>query len=142
MKRVFSYFTILSVFLIIASCGGQTAKEEIKQIEAIDVSVDSLLRDASALDGETVRFTATVDHACMHGGKRITVFGTEKGRTLKVDGTDSSPRFESSLRGKSLEILGIVKKVPGSVVADCEKDEGHEVPEIAYIIECIDFSEI
>ncbi len=141
MKRLVNFTLAILAVITVASCGEQTAKEETKKVDAIEVSVDSLLNDASALEGKTVRFTATVDHACMHGGKRLTVFGTEKGKTLKVDGTESSPRFASSLMGKEVEVTGTVKKVPGSVVADCEVEEGNEIPEIAYVIECIDFTE-
>jgi hypothetical protein len=141
MKRLTNQFIALAVLLVLASCGGQSIKDR-AEASAIEVSIDSLINDASALDGEIVRFQAKVDHACMHGGKRLTVYGSKEGKTLKIDGTESSPKFASSLMGKTVEITGIVKKVAGSHVADCEADEGNEVPEIAYVIECLDYTEI
>ncbi len=143
MKINFYLALLLSGLLLISSCGNQKEQKAVKdKVETIEVSVDSLLTDASALDGKIVKFTATVDHACMHGGKRLTVFGSIEGKTLKVDGTENSPKFVSSLMGKKVEITGTVKKVPGTHVADCEVDEGNEIPEIAYVVECIDYKEI
>jgi len=129
--------------ILISSCGTKQGKDAATQkIEAIEISIDSLLSDASALDGQLVKFTATVDHACMHGGKRLTVFGSAEGKTLKIDGTEKSPKFVSNLMGKRVEITGTVKKVPGTHVADCEVEEGNKVPEVAYVVECIDYKEI
>lgn len=141
MKKLTNLFIALAILLALASCGGQGAKESAKT-SAIEVSIDSLINDASALDGKIVRFQAKVDHACMHGGKRLTVYGSKEGKTLKIDGTENSPKFVSTLMGKTVEITGTVKKVAGSHVADCEAEEGNEVPEIAYVIECIDYTEI
>ena len=139
--RTFKNLTlILSAIAVIAACSGkqqQVAQE--KEIAAIEVSVDSLLSDASALEGKTVKFIATVDHACMHGGKRLTVFGTEKGKTMKVEGGDVVQKFESTLMGKQVEVVGVVKKVPGTQVADCETEEGNEVPTFAYVVECLSY---
>jgi hypothetical protein len=144
MKISFYLALLLSGLFLISSCGGnqQEQKAVNDKNKTIEVSVDSLLTDASALDGKIVKFTATVDHACMHGGKRLTVFGSIEGKTLKVDGTEKSPKFVSGLMGKKVEIIGTVKKVPGTHVADCEVDEGNEIPEVAYVIECIDYKEI
>jgi hypothetical protein len=136
MKKLFLLAAVIAGFTAITSCGDGTSA---KKGDAIEVSIDSLINDASALVGKTVRFEATVDHACMHGGKRLTVFGSEKGKTLKIDGTEDSPNFESSLMGKQVEVIGTVRKVAGEHVADCEEDEGNEVPEVAYVIECIDY---
>ena len=141
MKTLTKLFVAIAVILLIASCGNKDNKQA-KKVDAVEVSVDSLLRDASALEGLTVRFKAKVDHACMHGGKRLTVYGSIDGKTMKIDGTEKSPKFVSSLMGKTVEVTGIVRKVAGSHVADCEAEEGNEIPEVAYIIECIDYSEI
>ena len=141
MKRLSLLFTALLAGLILASCGGQVKKEESKVIDAIEVSVDSLIIDASALEGKTVRFTASVDHACMHGGKRLTVYGDKDGSRLKVEATETSPKFVSALRGKQVEVVGVVRKVEGAYVADCEEEVGNETPEFAYVVDCIDFKE-
>ncbi|PKP36457.1 MAG: hypothetical protein CVT98_07870 [Bacteroidetes bacterium HGW-Bacteroidetes-15] len=140
MKILTNLFVTLAAILLITSCGNQNIKAD--KLDVIEVSVDSLLRDASALEGKTVRFQAKVDHACMHGGKRLTVYGSIEGKTMKIDGTEKSPKFVSSLMDKTVEVTGIVKKVAGSHVADCEAEEGNEIPEVAYVIECIDYSEI
>ncbi len=139
--RNISLLLLLSALL--ASCGQQPAtdKDKAEKVETIEVSIDSLLRDASALEGKIVKFSATVDHACTHGGKRLTVFGEVKGKTLKVEGSETTPKFPSSLMGKQVEVTGKVKKVPGSHVASCETEEGKEVPEVAYVVECIEYSE-
>jgi hypothetical protein len=143
MRKTIQIVLVAIVFALWACGGSQTEKSNnTLAVEAIEVSVDSLLTDASQLDGKTVRFQATVDHACMHGGKRLTVFGTTKGKTLKVEATETSPRFASSLMGKSVIITGNVRKVPGSHVASCEVEEGNEVPEFAFVVDCIDFKEI
>ncbi|MDD2279477.1 MAG: hypothetical protein PHD06_05455 [Bacteroidales bacterium] len=138
MKNLRLLVAALAIIGFAASCGGNSDKAT--KVDAIEVSVDSLLNDASALEGKVVRFTANVDHACMHGGKRLTVFGNVESKTLKIDATDSSPAFVSSLMGQKVEITGIVRKVAGSHVADCESDEGNEVPTFAYVVECINYS--
>lgn len=124
---------------MVYACGDQTGRKA-KNSDLIEVSIDSLIHDASALEGKMVRFEAKVDHACMHGGKRLTVYGSEPGITFKIDGTEKSPRFESALVDKTVEVTGIVKKVAGSHVADCEVEEGKEVPEVAYVVECITYN--
>lgn len=139
MKKLFLLAAVIAGLAVITSCGdGKTAKKE----NAIAVSIDSLINDASALEGKLVKFEATVDHACMHGGDRLTVFGSVEGKTLKIDGTEKSPKFVTSLMGKRVEVVGTIKKVAGAHVADCEEDEGNEVPEIAYVVECIDYKEL
>lgn len=142
MKRSIIIFGLLVGALTILSCGGETKKSSTEKIDAIEVSIDSLISDASALEGKTVRFQANVDHACMHGGKRLTVFGSVEGKTLKIDGTEKSPNFTSSLKGKQVEVVGVVRKVAGAHVADCEVSEGNEVPEVAYTIDCITYKEL
>jgi hypothetical protein len=136
MKLIKNLFLTGLAAIAIAACTSQPKEA------AIEVTVDSLLADASALEGKTVKFTATVDHACMHGGKRLTVFGSVEGKTMKVEGSDAVQKFESSLMGKQVEVIGVVKKVPGSVVADCETEEGKEVPTFAYVIECLNYKAI
>lgn len=139
MRRLVVLLAIVAGFAAITSCGeGKKTKAE----KAVEVSVDSLIADASALEGKLVKFEATVDHACMHGGDRLTVFGSVEGKTLKIDGTEKSPKFITSLMGKRVEVIGTVKKVAGAHVADCEEDEGNEVPEIAYVVDCIDYKEL
>ncbi|MDD2196966.1 MAG: hypothetical protein PHE03_04705 [Bacteroidales bacterium] len=143
MRKLRLFIAAFVLIGVATSCGGnseKTTKVDEAKMDAIEVSVDSLLNDASALEDKTVRFTAKVDHTCMHGGKRLTVFGKVEGKTLKIDATDSSPAFVSSLMGKKVDITGIVRKVPGSQVAECESDEGNEIPLFAHIIECIDYS--
>jgi hypothetical protein len=142
MKRFFYFTAVLALVLAAASCGNQASKEVTQKIDAIEVSIDSLLNDASELDGQTVRFTASVDHACTHGGKRLTVFGTVEGKTLKIDAKEGSPKFASSLMGKTVEITGVVRRVAGTHVAGCDSAEGDEVPEVAYVVECISYSEL
>lgn len=142
MKRSIIVLGLLAGALSLISCSGETKKSSVEKVDAIEVSIDSLINDASALEGKTVRFQANVDHACMHGGKRLTVFGSIEGKTLKVDGTEKSPNFTSSLKGKQVEVVGVVRKVSGAHVADCEVSEGNEVPEIAYTIDCITYKEL
>lgn len=145
MKEIRLLIAALALIGVATSCGGnseKTTKTSEVKVDAIAVSVDSLINDASAFEDEMVRFTARVDHTCMHSGKRLTVFGEVEGKTLKVDATDNSPVFKTSLKGKMVEIIGVVRKVPGTETADCDSDEGNEVPVFAYIIECINFSEV
>lgn len=139
--KVLKNLLLIGLFAIaIAACTSQQPKDAANnEVAAIEVSVDSLLTDASALEGKIVKFTATVDHTCMHGGKRLTVFGTTEGKTMKVEGGDAVQKFESSLMGKQVEVVGVVKKVPGSVVADCETEEGNEVPTFAFVVECMSY---
>jgi hypothetical protein len=61
---------------------------------------------------------------------------------MKVEGGEAVQKFESSLMGKQVEVIGKVKKVPGSVVADCETEEGNEVPTFAYVVECISYKQL
>lgn len=145
MRKLRLLIAAFALIGVAASCGGnseKTTKTSEVKVDAIEVSVDSLINDASALEDKTVRFTAKVDHTCMHSGKRLTVFGQVEGKTLKVDATDSSPVFETSLKGKTVDIIGVVRKVPGTETADCDSDEGNETPVFAYIIECIDYSKV
>lgn len=143
MKTLRNLLLVFSAAFAIASCANQQPKEEVKnEIDAIEVSVDSLLNDASALEGKTVKFVATVDHTCRHSGKRMTVFGTLEGKTMKVEGGDMIEKFDPSINGKKVEVIGIVKKVATEHVDDCETEqavEGEEKPAFTYSIDCLSY---
>lgn len=144
MKNKLFFALAIAATLLMASCGGEQKgqKPADEKIDAIEVSIDSLLVDASALEGKIVKFSANVDHACKHGGNRLTVFGSEEGKVLKIDGSENLPAFQSSLDGKKVEIIGTVKKVTAAHTADCEDHEVDEAPEFTFAIECVDYKEI
>ena len=146
MKTLRTLVLLFSAALVVASCANQQPKEVAdEKIDAIEVSVDSLLNDASALEGKTVKFVATVDHTCRHSGKRMTVFGTIEGKTLKVEGNDVIKKFDPSINGKKVVVVGVVKKVPTQDVDDCESTEaveGEEKPAFSYSIDCLSYKSL
>ncbi|HRX69408.1 MAG TPA: hypothetical protein P5200_13630 [Tenuifilaceae bacterium] len=140
MKTLRNLLLVLSAAFAIASCANQQPKEEVKnEIDAIEVSVDSLLNDASALEGKTVKFVATVDHTCKHSGKRMTVFGTLEGKTMKVEGGEMVQKFDPALNGQKVEVIGVVTKVATEHAEGCENEEGEEKPAFVYSIDCLSY---
>lgn len=144
MKKVRLFLAVVTIAAISTACGGNNKKEKAtadQNIDVIEVSIDDLLTDASQYEDQTVRFTATVDHTCKHGGKKLSVFGNVEGKTFKVIATDSSPVFETTLSGKTVCVMGVVRRVIETHDDDC--DDGHECDDeheteatFSYVVEC------
>lgn len=142
MKKVFSLITVLALAAVVFSCGPRTEKQtQPQEKEVIEVTIDELLVNAEEYEGQTVQFDAQVDHTCKHGGKKLSVFGTIEGKTLKVLASETSPVFSPTLSGKTVNVLGVVQKVLEEHSGDCDhEDEDHEHQDFSYVVECIDYS--
>lgn len=138
MKKIIGLFIMA---LAIYSCGGNSkesstdAVSRLKELEIIDVNIDTLLAHPSAYAEQTVRFSAMVEHVCKHTGQKLTVMGTLPDKTIKVMATDAIPRFENTLNGAKVEIVGVVKGIASEQAESCETDSTQNQP-ITYTVNC------
>lgn len=137
MKKLLILFVVI---FSIYSCGGNTSKQEnaaveqLQELEVVDVNIDSLIANPSVYANQTVRFSAMVDHVCMHSGQKLTVIGSLPEVTIKVMGSEAVPSFETSLNGAKVEVVGLVKAMATEHVETCEVDSTAQ--NITYAIEC------
>lgn len=156
MKKFKLFAVALAVVALASSCGQgnkKVEKAENEGLEIIEVTIDTLLVNAAAFEDQTVQFTAKVDHTCKHSGKKLSVFGNIEGKTLKVLATETSPVFSPELSGKTVNVIGVVRKVIEEHSDSCEHDHDHDHSHdhdhdheghhhYSYHVDCIDFSEV
>lgn len=138
MKRIF----FIAIFAVATySCGSNGSKstsdpvEQLKELEIVDISIDSLTADPSIYANQTVRFSAMVDHVCKHTGQKITVVGSLPNSKIKVMASQAVPNFDPSLNGLKVEVVGVVKGMATESVESCEVDSAKVQP-LTYAVEC------
>lgn len=112
MKKYFLMIAVASFFL--TACGGSENKKDESSNDSTQVVIDETITPVSikdfdslagALVGQKVQVSGLVDHVCKHGGKKL----------FLVSGDDnihivSEERFEDSLIGTEVNLVGIVKE--------------------------------
>ena len=137
MKKIL----LLSVIAFaLYSCDGKSPKsdsaavEQLKELEIVDVNVDSLIINPANYVDQTVRFTAMVDHVCKHTGQKFTAVGTNPDSKIKVMGTEAVPTFDKTIDGAKVEVVGVVKGMATESVETCETDSTAKA--VTYAVEC------
>ena len=134
------------VAILFASCGQQTKKQELKsentQVEAIALTVDQLLDQASELADQEVVVKGTVMHVCQQGGQRCFLMGSNEEITIRVVAGEKIGAFKQEQMGSELEIVGMLKEVkteadahnPGAEHGEMEHEENVETQEAHKIL--------
>jgi hypothetical protein len=107
--RIFS----LSILLVLAiSCGQQTSKTtDLGELELSEVTVQSLLADASPFVEKPVSIQGRVVHVCRQGGQRLFIVGEDGEDRFRITVGENISEFDVELEGSMIEVNGIVKEL-------------------------------
>ena len=109
MRNNFFCFLIILITLF-SSCDRSSRQTSDELADTVLLTVASFDTSAYALVEKPVLIEGTVYHTCKHGGKRLFLIdGTDSIRVEVTTGPDIV-KFEESLVGSSIRILGILKE--------------------------------
>jgi hypothetical protein len=74
------------------------------------MGVDSLLKRAEALVGDTIVIDGVCTHICQHGGKKIFLMGSDDTWTIRIEAGDNIGRFSQETVNSIVEVKGILKE--------------------------------
>ncbi len=133
--------SIVAAFLF--SCGqapkNQEAKNEEPLKEAVVLSIDDLLAQASDLADKEVVVKGTVMHVCKEGGARCFLMGSGEEITIRVEAGEKIGAFTQEQMGSEVQIVGILKEVKseaeahnpgaehGEATEDAETQDAHKI---------------
>lgn len=107
--RIFSLFILL---VLAISCGQQTGKTaDLGELELSEVTVQSLLADASPFVEKPVSIQGRVVHVCRHGGQRLFIVGEDGEDRFRITVGENISEFDVELEGSMIEVNGIVKEL-------------------------------
>ncbi len=120
----------ISILLVLAvSCGQQSNKTtDLSELEVSDVTVETLLADASPFVEKPVSVQGTVVHVCRHGGQRLFVVGEDGEDRFRITVGENISQFDVELEGSKIEVNGIVKEliIDETYLAEWEAEVGEE----------------
>lgn len=107
-------FTLMAAALMLAACGGNTAKNkttnESAEVASTLLDVDALLDGAATLVGQEVEFEGICTHICSHGGTKIFLMGSDDKHTLRIEA--------AALGSFSQKCVNSIVKIKGTLVED------------------------
>lgn len=106
---------VLGILLLgVVACGGKKATGQEAQAEATATtsaySLDSLLRSAEDLVGQTVTVRGFVTHTCKHSGRRCFIVGEDQKVSMRVEAKGEIGGFNRELIGSELAITGVLRE--------------------------------
>ncbi|HEB62309.1 MAG TPA: hypothetical protein ENI82_04070 [Bacteroidetes bacterium] len=75
------------------------------------VPVEDFQGKADAFVGKTIYVSGTVDHVCKHGGKKVVIVSDDGQASLKIMAGDKISKFDKSIEGETINVLGTVKEL-------------------------------
>ena len=115
MKR--TVIAIISLVFLLAACQNEKPKEEAKNteteqvtVEVIPVTVMDFETKAGDLVGKTISISGTVDHVCEHGGQKMFLIETGSENRVKITPDENISAFKSEWEGQDIMVTGIVEE--------------------------------
>ncbi len=108
IRKLFLLF-IPAIFLM-ASCKQGSTTNEVKKADTSSLAVKSFTDSASKYVEKPVRIEGTVLHTCKHGGKRMFLADGTDSITVEVTTGGNIAKFDESLIGSRVKVLGILKE--------------------------------
>lgn len=109
------FFSPVVYYLFMLSCTGPKSGL---------LTVSELLAQADSLVDQRVQLEGKVDHICRSSNRRLTLVDEVTGDEIKVEYAPSCEPCDSSLVGKSIEVVGFVRRQRMSL-ADMRAREVH-----------------
>jgi hypothetical protein len=102
-------FVVLCIILL-ASCNQGPKVAEATKADTVTMAVKSFIDSAGKYVEKPVRITGTVLHTCKHGGKRMFLADGSDSVTVEVTTGPNIPKFDESLIGSRVKLLGVLKE--------------------------------
>ncbi len=101
-------YLFLLLFTVAGIVGLNAQNEEnskkIVPVEDFQIKADSFV-------GKTIYVSGTVDHVCKHGGKKVVIVSDDGEASLKIMAGDKISKFDKSIEGETINVLGTVKEL-------------------------------
>ncbi len=88
---------------------GLTAQDN--SVDKTVISVEDFQGKADNFVGKTIYVSGTVDHVCKHGGKKVVIVSDDGEASLKIMAGDKISKFDKSIEGEVIHVLGTVKEL-------------------------------
>ncbi|MCX6288113.1 MAG: OB-fold nucleic acid binding domain-containing protein [Bacteroidetes bacterium] len=104
------FLLVIPFLFLFASCNQATKDAETKKADTATLAVKSFIDSAAKYVEKPIRIEGMVLHTCKHGGKRM--FLVDGSDTIRVEVTTGNniPKFDESLIGSRVKVLGILKE--------------------------------
>ncbi|MCP4551174.1 MAG: hypothetical protein GY834_03835 [Bacteroidetes bacterium] len=103
-------FTVLTA-LVIVSCANNTKKQETDEKTIVETSVIDFSEKATDLVGSTVMISATVNHVCTHGGKKMFLITEGSDASVKIVPSEKIAAFNTDLVGSEIQVTGFIEEL-------------------------------
>lgn len=111
MKFSKTFLSILALSFVLYSCNQKPRNHATEPYQTPPVmGVDSLLKRAEALVGDTIVIDGVCTHICQHGGKKIFLMGSDDTWTIRIEAGDNIGRFSQETVNSIVEVKGILKE--------------------------------
>lgn len=105
MKKL-AFLAAAAVMILAASCSNKS--ENAEEAENL-VSVDSIVANAAAYEGDTIVIEGVVSHLCKHGGTKAFLLGSDDNTMIRCDATpEMGGYFPPETIHKALRVMGVV----------------------------------
>ncbi len=114
MKKHFLAILAISAFLggTAVSCGSSSSNSKTTTAAAQNkgMEVDSVLKNADKLVGQTVVLEGVCTHICQHGGGKIFLMGSDDTQTIRIDAGQKIGSFSPETVNSLVRIQGTVQE--------------------------------
>lgn len=101
---------VLFASALFISCANNPEKKETTEtVTVTELSVNDFETKAGELIGKPVTMIATVNHVCMHGGKKMFLVEEGSEASIKITTAETMPAFNTDLTGSKVKVEGIVE---------------------------------
>lgn len=121
IKKIFS---LLSIVLLISSCGNAGKKEVSSDAgtsgDAVKVEFASLVDNPSVYVGKIISVEGKVVHVCTQSGKKLFITGDNPDVMLYVQAGEEMPKFPMELLGSEVVVEGTLTPVAARTMPEGE----------------------
>lgn len=114
MKKHFLAILAISAFLggTTVSCGSSSSNSKTTTAAAPNevMEVDSVLKNADKLVGQTVVLEGVCTHICQHGGGKIFLMGSDDTQTIRIDAGQKIGSFSPETVNSLVRVQGTVQE--------------------------------
>lgn len=134
MKKSLLFASLLTLVLTLASCGGNSQKNDVESTDISVISVDEVLADPYAIVGDTIVIEGVCSHLCRHGGRKAFVAGSADSLMLRCEAYPLMGQpFPKSTVHHPIQVTGILReqRIDEATVVEMEKQNAERLDYIA-----------
>lgn len=134
MKKSLLFASLLTLVLTLASCGGNSQKNDGESTDISVISVDEVLADPDAIVGDTIVIEGVCSHLCRHGGRKAFVAGSADSLMLRCEAYPLMGQpFPKSTVHHPIQVTGILReqRIDEAAVVEMEKQNAERLGYIA-----------